>query len=79
MSSKSKGKHKQPSANKMVEVALTIFLWAWVSCFHPTQEDADKMSAEIRKIRESMNAGRLNIWDVKEAMKDEFDWEIGGG
>ena len=57
-------------------VAMTIFVWAWMSCFNPTQEDVNRMSDEVRNIRESVNSKNLNIWEVKDAIKDEFGWEI---
>lgn len=76
MSNKSKRKPKDFSMHKAVSVAMTIFVWAWMECFHPTQEDVNRMSAEVRNIRESVNSHNLNIWEVKDAIKDEFGWEI---
>ena len=34
------------------------------------------MSDEVRNIRESVNSKNLNIWEVRDAIKDEFGWEI---
>lgn len=76
MSSKSKRKPKDVSMHKAVSIAMTIFVWAWMECFHPTQEDVNRMSAEVRNIRESVGSGNLNIWMVRDAIKDEFGWEI---
>ena len=76
MSSKSKRKPKSFSMHKAVSVAMTIFVWAWMSCFHPTQEDVNKLSAEVANIRESVGNGNLNVWMVRDAIKDEFGWEI---
>ena len=76
MSSKSKRKPKDFSMHKAVSVAMTIFVWAWMECFRPSQEDVNKLSAEVANIRESVNSHNLNIWEVKEAIKDEFGWEI---
>lgn len=45
MSSKSKRKPKDVSMHKAVSIAMTIFVWAWMSCFNPTQEDVNKLSA----------------------------------
>lgn len=75
MSSKSKRKPKDVSMHKAVSIAMTIFVWAWMECFHPTQEDVNRMSDEVRNIRESVNSKNLNIWEVKDAIKDEFGWE----
>lgn len=61
---------------KAVSVAMTIFVWAWMECFHPSQEDVNRLSDEVRNIRESVNSRNLNIWEVKDAIKDEFGWEI---
>ena len=47
MSSKSKRKPKDVSMHKAVSIAMTIFVWAWMSCFNPTQEDVNKLSAEV--------------------------------
>ena len=54
MSSKSKRKPKSFSMHKAVSVAMTIFVWAWMECFHPSQEDVNKLSAEVANIRESV-------------------------
>ena len=56
MSSKSKRKPKDVSMHKAVSIAMTIFVWAWMECFHPTQEDVNRMSDEVRNIRESVNS-----------------------
>lgn len=76
MSSKSKRKPKAFSMNKAVSVAMTIFVWAWMECFHPTQEDVNKLSAEVANIRESVGSGNLNVWMVRDAIKDEFGCDI---
>lgn len=76
MSSKSKRKPRDVSMHKAVSIAMTIFVWAWMSCFHPSQEDVNRMSDEVRNIRESVNSKNLNIWEVRDAIKDEFGWEI---
>lgn len=39
MSSKSKRKPKAFSMHKAVSVAMTIFVWAWMECFHPSQDE----------------------------------------
>lgn len=76
MSSKSKRKPKDVSMHKAVSIAMTIFVWAWMECFHPSQEDVNKLSAEVANIRESVNSKNLNILEVRDAIKDEFGWEI---
>lgn len=76
MSSKSKKKQPQMSFTKAVDNALTIFVWAWVSIFSPTQEDADKMHREISNIRESIAKGNLRLNEVREQIYDEYGWEI---
>lgn len=76
MSSKSKRKPKDFSMHKAVSVAMTIFVWAWMDCFHHSQEDVNRMSDEVRNIWESVNNGNLKIWEVRDAIKDEFGWEI---
>ena len=76
MSSKSKRKPIDVSMHKAVSIAMTIFVWAWMSCFNPTQDDVNKLSAEVANIRESVGNGNLNVWMVRDAIKDEFGWEI---
>ena len=77
MSNKSKKRKPTVSMNKCVTIAMVIFIWAWVSVFQPSGEDMDKLKAEIDNIRESVATHRLNIWEVRQALKDEFDWEVG--
>lgn len=76
MSSKSKRPQKRVSMTKAVTVAMTIFVWSWMEVFHPTQEEVTKLSAEVENIRESVATKRLNIWEVRQAIFDEFGWEI---
>ena len=77
MSSKSKKRRpERVSMTKAVTVAEIMFVWAWMSCFNPTQEDVNKLSAEVANIRESVGSGNLNVWMVRDAIKDEFGWEI---
>lgn len=77
MSSKSK-KHRpeRVSMTKAVTAAEVMFVWAWMDALHPTQEDVNKLSAEVANIRESVGSGNLNVWMVRDAIKDEFGWEI---
>ena len=76
MSSKSKKRPRDVSLNKAVTVALTIFLWAWVSCFDPTPEDMDKLIDELDNVRESVSTQRLRLSDIRQALKDEYDVEV---
>ena len=76
MSSKSKKRKPVPSMSKCVTIAMVVFIWAWVSIFNPSKEDMEKMRAEIENIRESVITKRLNIWEVRQQLKDEFDWEV---
>lgn len=47
MSSKSKRKQRDVSMHKAVSIAMTIFVWAWMSCFNPTQEFFDELNGEF--------------------------------
>lgn len=76
MSNKSKKPQKRVSMLKAVDTAMTIFFWAWVEEFQPSQEDANRLSAEVRNVRESVQNGNLKLWMVKEQLKDEYGWEI---
>ena len=62
--------------HKAVSVAMTIFVWAWMSCFHPTQEDVNRLSAEVANIRESVGNGNLNVRMGRDAIQDELGWEL---
>ena len=76
MSNKSKRPQRQVTLNKAVTIAMTIFVWSWMECFHPNKEEVDRLSAEIGNIRESVATHRLNIFEVRQEIKDEFGWEI---
>lgn len=76
MSSKSKKRKPEMSLSKAVTMAMVIFVWAWVNCFHPSQEDMRKLTDEVANIRDSVRTQRLNIWEVKQALKDEYDVEV---
>lgn len=78
MSSKSKKHRRTPmmSITKATTAAEVMFVWAWMDCFHPGPEDVNRMSDEVRNIRESVNSKNLNIWEIRDAIKDEFGWEI---
>lgn len=76
MSSKSKRRKPEMSLSKAVTMAMVIFVWAWVSCFHPSKEDVRKLTDEIANIRDSVRTQRLNIWEIKQALKDEYDVEV---
>ena len=76
MSSKSKKRKPQISLTKSVTIAECIFLWAWATVYRPTQEDCDRMEAELRNVRESVATHRLNVWDIKQALKDEYGIEV---
>lgn len=76
MSSKSKRKPKSFSMHKAVSVAMTIFVWAWMECFHPEPEDVQRMKESLNNVAESVTLGNLRIKDIKEAIRDEHGWEI---
>ena len=76
MSSKSKKRKPEMSLSKAVTMAMVIFCWAWVSCFNPTKEDVQKLTEEVANVRDSVRTQRLNIWEIKQALKDEYDVEV---
>ena len=78
MSSKSKRPAERVSINKAIDAALTIFLWAFCTGFSPDFDAIDKVGREIRSVRESINSGALTIPQIRKALKDEYDLEIGG-
>lgn len=76
MSSKSKKRKPEMSLSKAVTMAMVIFCWAWVSCFNPAPEDVRKLTDEVANIRDSVRTQRLNIWEIKQALKDEYGVEV---
>lgn len=76
MSSKSKRRKPEMSLSKAVTMAMVIFVWAWVSTFNPSKEDVRRLSDEVANIRDSVRTQRLNIWEVKQALKEEYDVEV---
>ena len=76
MSSKSKRKPKDVSMHKAVSIAMTIFVWAWMECFRPSPEDVQRMKASLNNVAESVTLGNLRIKDIREAIRDEYGWEI---
>ena len=77
MSNKSKRTNERVSINKAIDAALTIFLWAFCTGFSPDFEAIDKVGREIRSVRDSVNKGALTIPQIRKALKDEYDLEMG--
>ena len=77
MSSKSKRRRSERvSMTKAVTAAEIMFVWAWMEQFHPSPDDVQKLKASLNNVAESVNLGNLNIWEIREAIKDEHGWEI---
>lgn len=77
MSSKSKRRSPDLSVNKAIDSALTIFLWAFCTGFSPEFDAIEKVGHEIRSVRDSVNKGSLTIPQIRKALKDEYDLEMG--
>ena len=77
MSSKSKRTNERVSINKAIDAALTIFLWAFCTGFSPGFDAIEKVGREIRSVRDSVNKGALTIPQIRKALKDEYDLELG--
>lgn len=78
MSSKSKKRSPDNiSINKAIDAALTIFLWAFCTGFSPEFDAIEKVGKEIRSVRDSVNSGALTIPQIRKALKDEYDLEMG--
>jgi len=77
MSSKSKRRRpERVSMTKAVVSAEVMFIWAWMEALHPSKDDVQKLKASLNNVAESVNLGNLNIWEIREAIKDEHGWEI---
>ena len=78
MSNKSKRRPTDNvSINKAIDAALTIFLWAFCTGFSPEFDTIEKVGREIRSVRDSVNSGALTIPQIRKALKDEYDLEMG--
>lgn len=77
MSSKSK-RRRTPmmSITKATTAAEVMFVWAWMECFRPSPEDVQRMKASLNNVAESATLGNLRIKDIREAIRDEYGWEI---
>jgi hypothetical protein len=76
MSSKSKHRRRGPNVLQVTDAALTMFLWAYCNVHDPDTDDMENMSREIQKVQEGVSTGRLRIPEIKEALKDEYGWEV---
>lgn len=61
---------------KAVVAAEVMFIWAWMEALHPSPDDVQKLKASLNNVAESVNLGNLNIWEIREVIKDEHGWEI---
>lgn len=77
MSNKSKRTNERVSINKAIDAALTIFLWAFCTGFSPEFDALEKVGREIRSVRDSVNSGALTIPQIRKALKDEYNLELG--
>ena len=76
MSSKSKKRSPQVSMNKAIRSALTMFLWAYCNVHDPDVADMENMSREISSVMDGVRAGRVKLWEIEEALKEERGWQI---
>ena len=77
MSNKSKRTNERVSINKAIDAALTIFLWAFCTGFSPEFDAIEKVGREIRSVRDSVNKGALTIPQIRKALKDDYNLEMG--
>lgn len=64
------------SLNKAVGHALVIFMWAFVSAIHPTDEQFEQLKHEVQSVRDSVLAGSLTIPQIRKALKDDYGVEV---
>lgn len=64
------------SMTKAVSNALVIFLWAFVSEFHPETDDFVRLKNEVNSVRDSVLCGALTIPQIRKALKDDYDVEV---
>lgn len=53
-----------------------MFIWAWMDALNPSPDDVQKLKASLHNVAESVNLRNLNIWEIREAIRDEYGWEI---
>lgn len=77
MSSKSKKRRSERvSINKATTAAEVMFIWAWMDALHPSPDDVQKLKKSLNNVAESVTLGNLNILEIREAIRDEYGWEI---
>ena len=77
MSSRSKKRNPTMSLHKAVDNAMVIFLWSWCTLTEPTEDELHALKHEIYSVRDSINAGALTLPQLRKALKDEYDIEVG--
>lgn len=77
MSSKSKKKQRRPvNMHQATRSALTMFLWAYSEVHKPSVDDMVAISNEILSVQEGVSSGRLKLWEIEEALEDEYGWKV---
>lgn len=78
MSSKSKKRpNHDVTVNKAVSNALVIFLWAFCEEFSPDEDLVERFGKQLQSVRDSVMCGALTVPQIRKALKDEFNWEVG--
>lgn len=77
MSSKSKKRYTtDQSLTKAVSNAFYIFLWSFCEEFSPDIEVLNRLSAQMKNVRESVMCGALTIPQIRKAIKDDYGLEV---
>ena len=78
MSGKSKKRGyipSQESMTKAVSHALVIFLWAFCSEFSPESEMMERLSKQLKSVRDSVMCGALTIPQIRKALREDYGVE----
>lgn len=77
MSSKSKKRYTpDQSITKAVSDAFYIFLWSFCCEFSPDIELLNRLSIQMRSVRESVVCGALTIPQIRKAIHDDYGLEV---
>ena len=53
-----------------------IFFWAFIVAFDPTDEQVEILKHEMQSVRDSVLSGALTIPQIRQALRDEYNWEV---
>lgn len=68
---------KRDASNEALSLAMAIFLTVLVDKFNGEEYIADVWAA-VNKLSQEISEGRVNLWDLKTVLEEEYSIELGG-